>query len=398
MHRSILGPNSTEEFVRLYWRKEACFLPNAVQEFSSPLTPDELAGLACEEHIESRIVTETSDVDREGRRVKRPYRLLHGPFSEEQFSDLGEEAWTLLVQDVDKLVPKVHALLDLVSFLPRWSVDDIMISYAVPGGSVGPHTDRYDVFLLQAQGTRRWQISRKVDDTRLRDDTDLRVLAEFEPEEEFIARPGDVLYLPPGVAHYGVAEDECMTFSFGFRAPTEAALVSHFADEMAATAGELQLVERQDRPLAGPARLSPEVLARARQMVRARFDALMLSERSIGRYLTMPKPHLVPESPEENVSTEALADRLGAGARLTRNIASRFLYAEEEEGVILFVDGQDYSLGSGERAKTLAVRLCEGAPLDASEPLLGAANPHLDGGRTWELVLLLVNSGALVTC
>ena len=189
-----------------------------------------------------------------------------------------------------------------------------------------------------------------------------------------------------------------MTYSFGFRAPTEVALVSHFADEMAAAAGEVQLRESLHGLPENLARLSPEVLAHAREMVRARFDELMKSERSIGRYLTMPKPHLVPESPEEKVSTEALADLLGSGARLARNIASRFLYAEEKDEVILFVDGQDYSLGSGERAKDFAVRLCEGAPLDSSEPLLGGVTPHLHRDRAWKLVLQLVNSGALVTC
>lgn len=327
------------------------------------MSREELFELACDENVESRLVTATRLVDARGRRVARPYRLKHGPFELDQFPELGKADWTLLVQDVDKFVPKVHALLELVKFLPRWSVDDIMISYAVPGGSVGPHTDRYDVFLLQAEGTRRWQISSNVDDSRLRDDAELRVLSEFEAEEEFVARPGDVLYLPPGVGHFGVAEDECLTFSFGFRAPTEALLVSYFCDEMTAICGDTQLYEELTTPPGAPAQLSSQVLERARAMVRARFLELIENERTIGRYLTSPKPHLQASALHGDFSEDVVRRQIGTGARIFRSIASRFLYSEENGEVVLFVDGEDYSLGSGERSRWLAQALCEASPV-----------------------------------
>ncbi len=386
----LAGP-SVDHFLLVHWRKKPLFLPAALPDFRSPLSPDELAALACDERVESRLVTHTRDRDRDGKRVERPYRLLHGPFSEDSFGKLGDEAWTLLVQDVDKFVPEVHTLLDLVSFLPRWSVDDIMISYAAPGGSVGPHTDRYDVFLLQAQGSRRWQISTKCDEANLRSDTELKVLSDFEPEEEFVARPGDVLYLPPGVAHWGVAEDACMTYSFGFRAPTEAALVSFFGDEMLALAGEAQLTERTGAPPASPARLSPALLRSAREMVQRRFDQVMKSERTLGRYLTMPKPHFETEPVESEWTEERVRRALADGTPWTRNIASRFLYAEANGEIVLFVDGQDHSLGSGARARGIAVDLCEGSPTDA-------ATAAAEGNDTAALraIASLLSQGSLV--
>lgn len=387
---SILGLLSAQDFLRHYWKRSPLFIPGVQKDFASPVSPEELAGLACEEHVEARLVTETRDVDARGACVKRPYRLTHGPFAGETFSSLGEEAWTLLVQDVDKLVPEVHALLELVNFLPRWSVDDIMVSYAVPGGSVGPHTDRYDVFLLQAQGTRRWQLSRNVDETRLRSDTELRVLSEFQAEEEFIARPGDVLYLPPGVAHYGVALDECMTYSFGFRAPTEAALVSHFGDEMTANSGEAQLYEELASPPSSPSELSSDVLLRARAMVEARFSELMKSERSIGRYLSSPKPHLQAAPSEVEWTRDRVNEWIDRGARIVRSRTSRFLFSDEDGEVVLFVDGEDYTLGKGDRSRRLAQRLCEASPVFGASQEIAPAD--------FSLVLELLSRGALSVC
>jgi 50S ribosomal protein L16 3-hydroxylase len=384
---SILGQIPPAEFLRNHYRQKQLFIPSAVERTVSVLTPSELAGLSCEESVESRLVTQTRDRNNRGQPIKRPYRLSHGPFEPDVFARLGMQDWTLLVQDVDKLVPRVHTLLELVSFLPRWSIDDIMVSYAVDGGSVGPHTDRYDVFLLQAEGTRRWQVSKNVDETRLRTDTDLRILAEFEPEEEYLAHPGDVLYLPAGVGHYGVAEGECMTYSFGFRAPTEAALVSHFGDEMTANSGEAQLYEKLATPPSSPSALSTDVLRRARSMIQERFSELMSNERSIGRYLTSPKPHLEAPTPEIEWTESRVRERLSAGARVVRSMTSRFLYSDENGEVVLFVDGQDYSLGKGERARTLAQRLCEATPVFSASH--GASSANI------ALVLELLSRGAL---
>jgi len=202
-----------DTFLRNYWQKRPLLMRAAVPLDCFTLAGDELAGLACEPEFESRMIIERSDGN---------WQIRHGPFDEADFSDLPESNWTLLVQDVDKFLPEVARLIDGFDFVPAWRIDDIMISYASERGSVGPHTDDYDVFLMQAQGQRRWRISEKdYSDSALLPGLEQRILAHFETEQEWVLEPGDVLYLPPGVAHWGIAEGECMTYSLGFRTPNQ---------------------------------------------------------------------------------------------------------------------------------------------------------------------------------
>ncbi|MEZ5672242.1 MAG: cupin domain-containing protein [Thiotrichaceae bacterium] len=206
-HQISLGNLTPAQFLADYWQKQPLLIRQAIPDFTSPISPDELAGLACESQVESRLIME--------RGGQHPWQVRHGPFTEQDFTQLPETYWTLLVQEVDRHVPEIADLIDKFSFIPSWRIDDLMISYAVPQGSVGPHTDSYDVFLLQAHGTRRWQISSQQGE--LLPDLELKILREFTPEQEWILSPADMLYLP-GVAHYGVALDECMTYSIGFLA------------------------------------------------------------------------------------------------------------------------------------------------------------------------------------
>ena len=193
-----------EEFLRDYWQKRPLLIRNAFPGFESPIAPEDLAGLACEDGVLARIVAHE--------RAKDKWMLRHGPFPEEMFPELPDHDWTLLVQDVDKWDADIAALLPHFDFLPRWRIDDVMVSFAAPGGSVGAHVDQYDVFLLQAQGHRRWQIDDRPDPpVHYRLDTELRLLQRFEPTHEWVLGPGDMLYLPPGVPHHGVAEDACLT-------------------------------------------------------------------------------------------------------------------------------------------------------------------------------------------
>src|SRR5690606_10284937 len=219
------------DFLRDYWQKRPLLVRNAFPGFESPLSPEDLAGLACEELALSRIVMHDRERDR--------WQLRTGPFPEELFPTLPHHDWTLLVQDVDKWDADVAALLPQFGFLPRWRIDDVMVSFAAPGGSVGAHVDQYDVFLLQAQGHRRWQIDAG-DNPPLafRDDVELKLLREFHPTHDWVLGPGDMLYLPPGVPHHGVAEDACLTFSVGMRAPSAAELLGDYVDTLAAEADE----------------------------------------------------------------------------------------------------------------------------------------------------------------
>lgn len=201
-----------KKFLSEYWQKKPLVIRQALPDFVNPINPDELAGLAMDENIESRMVFETPNT--------APFwKLKRGPFIESDFTSLPKTHWTLLVQAVDQIIPDVACLLDHFDFIPQWRVDDIMISYAVKHGSVGPHYDNYDVFLYQASGQRKWSLTTKNCNTKnYLSDVELRIMAFFETEEEYILEPGDMLYLPPHVGHHGVSlDDDCMTYSFGYR-------------------------------------------------------------------------------------------------------------------------------------------------------------------------------------
>ncbi|MDC9714470.1 MAG: cupin domain-containing protein [Gammaproteobacteria bacterium] len=206
------GEISQQQFLNEYWQKKPLLIKQALPDFISPITPDELAGLSLEEEFESRLIT--------GSIHSKKWSLRNGVFSEQDFSNLPEQDWTLLVQGVDRHIDAVHNLITEFDFIPRWRFDDVMISYAATGGSVGPHFDYYDVFLLQGTGKRRWHLSTQ--DCELDnylEDVPLRIMDKFNAEQVFVVEPGDVLYIPPKVAHHGVSlDDDCTTLSFGYRA------------------------------------------------------------------------------------------------------------------------------------------------------------------------------------
>ena len=205
------GKISLEQFLQVYWQKKPLLIKQAVPDFISPIVPDELAGLALEDVFESRLITG---------RVGASWSLRNGVFTEQDFLDMPAQDWTLLVQGVDRYVDEVGDLVSKFDFIPRWRFDDVMISYAATGGSVGPHFDYYDVFLLQGTGKRRWHLSTKnCEMENYLEDVPLRIMDKFEAEQVFVVEPGDVLYVPPKVAHHGVSlDEECTTLSFGYRA------------------------------------------------------------------------------------------------------------------------------------------------------------------------------------
>ena len=221
----ILGDLSVEAFLRDYWQKKPLVIRQAWPNFQPLLAADELAGLSLESEIESRLVMEHGTAG--------PWEIRKGPFDESAFADLPESHWTLLVQAVDHWIPEAADLLEHFRFLPGWRVDDLMISYAVDGGSVGPHYDQYDVFLLQAEGQREWRIGQMChEDSAILKGPMIRVLAAFEETERWVLNPGDMLYLPPQLAHYGIAQGECQTYSIGFRAPSVAELAQSALDQV----------------------------------------------------------------------------------------------------------------------------------------------------------------------
>lgn len=368
-------------FLRTHWQKRPLLIRNPWREWRNPLAPDELAGLACEAEVESRLITRTAP---DG------WELEHGPLSPARFEQLGKTPWTLLVQAVDHHVPEVAALLAPFRFIPNWRVDDVMVSYAVDGGGVGPHFDTYDVFLVQGLGRRRWRIGPECDDaTPLLPHDGLRLLAAFDPVDDWVLEPGDMLYVPPGFAHEGTAlGDDCMTYSIGFRAPSRAELVSAWTDHVLDTLGEDDRYADTDLgSQSNPGEIAPPAIARLQQMVAETLTDTARFARWFGEYATAPKAERLDWAPEAPISAEEVRQALAAGDPLERNPASRFAFTRTAPGsVTLAVDGTSYD--------------CEGAAADFAKRLCAADRITPDPDRAAhpdiaELIRILVNSGSV---
>ena len=368
-------------FLRDHWQKTPLLIRNAFPDWANPLAPDELAGLACEEGVESRLVRRTGPKD---------WALTDGPLTEAHFAEADGAPWTLLVQAVDHHVPEVAALLEHFRFIPNWRIDDVMVSYASDGGGVGPHFDQYDVFLVQGLGRRRWQVGPRCDEqSPLLPHDGLRLLADFQPSEEWVLEPGDILYLPPGFAHDGVAlGEDCMTYSVGFRAPSRAELVTGWADHV------LDLLDDDDRygdpdlvPAANPGEIGTAALDRLHRMVTEALADRDGFSRWLGALVTAPKNDLIDWSPEEASTLQEIAHELAAGAMIERNPASRFAFVRSgPQTVTLFVDGTAHE--------------CHGPAAQFAEHLCAEASFEVDTG--WgqspaiaQLICELANGGSV---
>ena len=343
-----------ETFLRDYWQQKPLLIKNPWQSWHNPLEPDELAGLACEEEVESRLILQTQGT----------WKLGHGPIPESRFSKLGKKNWTLLVQAVDHYVPEVAALIEPFRFIPNWRIDDVMVSYATDQGGVGPHFDQYDVFLIQGLGKRRWQIGAFCDHTtELLPHDDLRLLANFEASEEWILEPGDILYVPPRFAHNGVAVgDDCMTYSIGFRAPARSELIAHWCDHLLA---EMQDDDRYSdahlRTKENPGEISAQAIAKLHAMVTEKMLDQTAFARWFGQYTTTRKYPDTDWSPEEPIEIDELRDLIlnasGAdGFPLCRNPASRFSFVRQADVLLLFVDGHCFECTA--ETSAFAEQLC----------------------------------------
>ncbi len=336
-------------FLRDHWQKKPLLIRNPWTAWKNPLEPDDLAGLACEDHVESRLI------------VQKPktWKVEPGPIAEKRFGKLGKAPWTLLVQAVDHHVPDVAALIAPFRFIPNWRIDDVMVSYASDGGGVGPHFDQYDVFLVQGLGTRRWQIGALCDNnTELLPHDDLRLLANFEPTQEWLLEPGDMLYVPPRFAHNGVAVgDDCMTYSVGFRAPSRSELIAHYVDDvLAGLSDDDRYGDAGFAAQTNPGEITADALASLHGMVMEQLADPTAFARWFGTYNSTPKYPDIDWAPEAPVSAEELRARLANGEALHRNPASRFSFVRQGEGVLLFVDGECFEC-AGEIV-VLAERLC----------------------------------------
>lgn len=364
-------------FLRDYWQKKPLLIRNPWQDWTNPLEPDELAGLACEEGVESRLIVQSGD----------SWALEHGPFPEDRFETLGATPWTLLVQAVDHYATDVAALLDPFRFIPNWRIDDVMVSYASDGGGVGPHFDQYDVFLIQGLGKRRWRVGQRCDDaTPLRPHADLRLLEDFEATGDWVLEPGDMLYVPPGFAHDGVAVGEdCMTYSIGFRAPSRHDLMVEWTEHLVEDlADDDRYADPDLTRAADPGEIAPTAIDRLHAMAIEKLLDRDAFARWFGQHHSAPKYAEADWRQEEPVTIADMAALVEDGAVLLRNPASRFAFLREAEGLLLFADGNAFPCGGVSAA--LAERIC------AQDHLV--LDPSLSDAI--ELLTALVNQGSLM--
>ncbi len=339
------GEISIDGFLKDYWQKKPLLVKRAFPDFACPLDAETLAGYALEEEVKSRLIIEKSPQN---------WELTHGPLSEDIFPALSDSHWTLLVQNVDDLNEGVHALLEAFKFIPSWRLDDIMISYATDQGSVGPHFDYYDVFLLQAQGKRQWKIGQNCSsDSALLPNQEMKILENFETRESYIVEPGDLLYLPPGLAHWGIAQGECMTFSVGFRAPSYADILLETAQELASELNEdlrYRDIHLSSHNLSGE--ISDDVINSLKDVLSSALENKQKLAQSFGKLMTRKNPGLEFDS-EPCLDTTAYV-KLKPHARCA--------WYASNGAASLFIDGELYSC-----SKNCAVLLSEKRAFQLSE-------------------------------
>lgn len=319
-------------FLSGYWQKKPLLIKGALPAFSDYLSPQELAGLACEEEVESRLV-----FSRNG-----DWQLKTGPFSERDFTFLPETHWTLLVQSVDHWLPAVKALLQAVPFIPGWRLDDVMVSYAARNGGVGPHFDYYDVFLVQGAGRRRWQLGQDCTSaTPLDTSSGLKILVDFEPSQEVELETGDVLYIPAGLAHWGTAIEAGLCYSIGFRAPDVAELLGAFS--LLAAESLPQDLRYRDPALQvsqSPGEIDTAALQQAKALMQHALSDGALLLQSFGRLMTEPRMPDQITHPDRELGPEDMAVRLQKGMTLAHHPASRFACHHHNDTLYFFVNGE----------------------------------------------------------
>lgn len=325
-------------FLTDYWQKKPLLIRNALPGFKNILSPDELAGLSLEEEIESRIVIATPNTP--------PYwHLKNGPFLEEDFQQLPPTHWTLLIQGVDRFIPELASLFEHFNFIPQWRVDDLMISYAEKHGSVGPHYDNYDVFLYQAQGSRKWSLTTQLcNESNALPNVPLRIMEQFNIEEEYVLEEGDMLYLPPYVGHYGTAlSQDCITYSFGYRSYSTRELWDSYGDYCAE---EINVAQYYQDPnwaiLKDTSELPRESWIQAKTAMQEMLNNEQQLKSWFGCFVTQldqQAESLLPEPVSD--SFESFIEQLISSTGLTRHPSVRFAYQiqTDTDSITLFING-----------------------------------------------------------
>ncbi len=357
---TLLGGLTASQFMRRHWHKKPLLVRQAIPGFKAPIPRARLLAMAGEDGVESRLIQQLEGDN---------WKLSHGPLSRRSLPALTKPGWTVLVQGVDMHDAKAHELLQQFRFVPEARLDDLMISFATDQGGVGPHFDSYDVFLLQAQGKRRWRIGRQKD-LSLQQGKPLKILSNFEPEEEFVLEPGDMLYLPPKWAHDGVAEGECMTYSIGFRSPDRSELgrelLLRMSDEPDEPENPVIYRDPKQEAVSNPALIPEGMYDFAREALKKAMAEPLALERALGEYLSDPKPNVWFEHGDENGMFESVV--------LDRR--TRMMYDAKH----IFINGESYLAGG--RDATLMRKLADTRALSRKD-LATASDDALELLSSW---------------
>ena len=357
---TLLGGLTASQFMRKHWHKKPLLVRQAIPGFKAPIPRARLLAMAGEDGVESRLIQQLEGDN---------WKLSHGPLSRRSLPALTKPGWTVLVQGVDMHDAKAHELLQQFRFVPEARLDDLMISFATDQGGVGPHFDSYDVFLLQAQGRRRWRIGRQKD-LSLQQGKPLKILSNFEPEEEFVLEPGDMLYLPPKWAHDGVAEGECMTYSIGFRSPDRSELgrelLLRMSDEPDEPETPVIYRDPKQEAVSNPALIPEGMYDFAREALKKAMAEPLALERALGEYLSDPKPNVWFEHGDENGMFESVV--------LDRR--TRMMYDAKH----IFINGESYLAGG--RDATLMRKLADTRALSRKD-LATASDDALELLSSW---------------
>jgi 50S ribosomal protein L16 3-hydroxylase len=356
MVQGLLGTLSSASFLRRHWQKRPLFVRGAAPACGAWLERGVLFQWAARDDVEARLVT----------RNRGRWSVQHGPFRPAQLRQLPARGWTLLVQGVEQIHAAGAALLQRFSFIPHARLDDLMVSYAAPGGGVGPHFDSYDVFLLQGAGRRRWRISGQRD-YALVENAPLRILKRFRHTQEWIADCGDLLYLPPRYAHDGVAVGACITLSVGFRAPRRQALAEKFLEFLQEELRMDGIYEDPGLPLQRhPAQLPAALL----QVFSHTLKKIRWGERDVvrfaGRFLTEPSAQTVFRPPRRAAALPAFVRQVASkGVRLA--LPTRMLFS----GSHFFINGEHCRIRGGRDAQL--IRLADERTTPAFAPSASTA-------------------------
>jgi len=340
----LLGKLTQEQFLSRYWQKKPLLMKRALFPFPDLITPDEVAGLSCDKRVESRLIMEKGG--------KTPWELRRGPFKPSLFSKLPKSHWTILVNGVDRFVPQVHGFLDHFSFIPFWRIDDVMISVAYDKGNVGAHVDNFDVFLVQAHGTREWLIEdRPVEKDDFVPGLPIRLLKKFKPTHRWVLEPGDILYLPPRFPHHGIARgDKCMTISVGFRAPTIHEIMNGLASKAMSEGSETARYSDPDLKAQRPGEISPMAIKKIKSAIEKEMLSDTFIQDWLGTFSTEPYCDVEFEKASRPPSLATLRKVLARAETITRVEGARFAYIQRGATSITFYANGHKSELSGKTA------------------------------------------------